>query len=69
MQEGLVDRILPWGGDIRGLPTADMDYYRGVVEGTQTELWPHLQLRAVARSTYIMTVAYSSPSWYQESGQ
>ena len=43
VQEGLVDRILPWG-DIRGLPTADMDYYRGVVEGTQTELWPHLRL-------------------------
>ena len=21
-----------------------MDYYRGVVEGTQTELWPHLRL-------------------------
>ena len=43
VKEGLVDRLIPWG-KIRGMGPPDMDYYRGVVEGSRTELRPHLRI-------------------------
>ena len=41
--EGLVDRLHPWG-KIRGQPPVDMAHYRGLVDGSRTELWPHLRV-------------------------
>ena len=41
--EGLVDRLHPWG-KIRGQPPVDMGHYRGLVDGSRTELWPHLRV-------------------------
>ena len=43
VDEGLVDRLHPWG-KIRGQPPVDMGHYRGLVEGSRTELWPHLRV-------------------------
>ena len=44
VREGLVERLIPWG-NIRGMPPIGMDYYRGLVAGSRTELWPHLRGR------------------------
>ena len=43
VEQGLVDRLVPWGF-VRGMPVVDLKYYRELTEGTSTTFWPHLSI-------------------------
>lgn len=43
VQEGLIDRLVPWGL-VRGMPAADLDYYSELIRGTSTTFWPFLPI-------------------------
>ena len=42
VREGLVDRLVPWG-NVRGMPPVDLDYYKGLTQGTSTTFWPFVR--------------------------
>jgi hypothetical protein len=42
VREGLVDRLVPWG-NVRGMPPIDLDYYKGLTQGTSTTFWPFVR--------------------------
>ena len=43
VQQGLIDRLVPWGF-VRGMPVVDLKYYRELTDGTSTTFWPHLSI-------------------------